>query len=73
LNSQGAIRGILGYAGKLGRFPALFYGAVGWAYGDFDFRGGPGAGGPIDTRAAQSGPDQAADHYQVGTVTNSMA
>lgn len=41
LNAQGSIRGILGYAGNLGSYPALFYGAFGWAYGDFDFKGGP--------------------------------
>ncbi len=46
LNMQGSIRGILGYAGNLGTRPALFYGAVGWAVGDFDFKGGP-AGAPF--------------------------
>lgn len=43
LNVQGAVRAILGYAGNLGTYPALFYGAAGWAVGDFDFRGGPSA------------------------------
>ncbi len=41
LNWQGSIRGVLGYAGNLGPNPALFYATAGWAYGDFDFRGGP--------------------------------
>jgi outer membrane immunogenic protein len=48
LNIQGSIRGILGFAGNLGAYPALFYGAVGWAVGDFDFKGGP-AGAPFGT------------------------
>ena len=40
-NWQGSIRGVLGYAGNLGPNPALFYATAGWAYGDFDFQGGP--------------------------------
>lgn len=41
LNWQGTVRGVLGYATALGTRPALFYGALGYSYGDFDFRGGP--------------------------------
>lgn len=41
LNWQGTVRGVLGYATMLGTRPALFYGALGYSYGDFDFRGGP--------------------------------
>ena len=48
LNWQGSIRGRLGYAsGK-----ALFYVTGGWAFGDFDFNGGPAgnfAGGYSET------------------------
>jgi len=41
LNWQGTVRGVLGYATMLGTRPALFYGALGYSYGDFDFKGGP--------------------------------
>ncbi|MDX8353861.1 outer membrane protein [Cognatiyoonia sp. IB215182] len=44
---QGSIRAVLGYASQLGGRPALFYGTVGYAVGEFDFRGGP-AGSPLD-------------------------
>ena len=43
LNWQGSIRGVLGFAGNIGPNPALFYGTLGWASGDFDFYGGPAA------------------------------
>lgn len=43
LNWQGSVRGVVGLAGNLGTRPALFYGTAGWAYGDFDFNGGPSA------------------------------
>ncbi len=41
LNWQGSVRAVVGYAGNLGSNPALFYATGGYAYGDFDFRGGP--------------------------------
>lgn len=44
LNWQGSIRGVLGYAGAMFNNPTLFYGTLGYAYGDFDFTGGPVAG-----------------------------
>ncbi|SHL49036.1 outer membrane immunogenic protein [Roseovarius marisflavi] len=43
LNWQGSVRAVVGYAGNLGPNPALFYATGGYAYGDFDFRGGPAA------------------------------
>ena len=43
-NWQGSVRAVLGFAGNLGPNPALFYATAGWAYGDFDFQGGPAAG-----------------------------
>lgn len=45
LNWQGTVRGVLGYATAFGTRPALFYGALGWSYGDFDFGGGPAPAG----------------------------
>ncbi len=45
LNWQGSIRAILGLATSLGSKPTLFYGTLGWAYGDFDFNGGPSGAG----------------------------
>ena len=45
LNWQGSIRAVLGYATSLGTKPTLFYGTLGWAYGDFDFNGGPAGAG----------------------------
>jgi outer membrane immunogenic protein len=42
LNWQGSVRGRVGIASG----PALYYLTAGWAFGDFDFGGGP-AGGPI--------------------------
>ena len=42
-NWQGSIRAILGFAGNIGPNPALFYGTLGWAYADYDFKGGPAA------------------------------
>lgn len=44
LNWQGSVRGVLGYATAFGTRPALIYGALGYSYGDFDFKGGPAAG-----------------------------
>lgn len=43
LNWQSSIRGVLGYAGQMFNTPTLFYGTLGYAYGDFDFTGGPAA------------------------------
>ncbi|MDA3858631.1 MAG: porin family protein [Roseovarius sp.] len=69
LNWQGSVRAVLGYAGNLGTSPALFYATGGYAYGDFDFSGGPSAaannkysdkldgwtiGAGIDTRIANN-------------------
>ncbi len=45
---QGSIRAVLGYAGQLGGQPALFYGTVGYAFGEFEFRGGPAGPSPED-------------------------
>jgi len=45
LNWQGTVRGVLGYATALGTRPSLFYGALGYSYGDFDFGGGPAPAG----------------------------
>lgn len=45
LNWQGSIRAILGLATYLGSKPTLFYSSLGWAYGDFDFNGGPAGAG----------------------------
>lgn len=41
LNWQGSIRGVLGYSGQMFSTSTLFYGTLGYAYGDFDFTGGP--------------------------------
>ena len=69
LNWQGSLRAVLGYSGNLGSYPALFYATAGYAYGDFDFQGGPSAapnnaysdsldgwtiGAGIDTRLANN-------------------
>lgn len=54
LNWQGSVRGVLGYAGTMFSRPTLFYGTVGYAYGDFDFRGGPAA---APTNAFSDGVD----------------
>ena len=45
LNWQGSIRFMMGMVASLGGKPAYYYGTAGLAYGDFDFRGGPAAGG----------------------------
>lgn len=69
LNWQGTVRAVLGVAGNLGSYPALFYATAGYAYGDFDFQGGSSAaptnaysdkldgwtiGAGIDTRLANN-------------------
>ena len=51
LNWQGSIRGVVGYAAQMGNRPTLYYATAGWAYGDFDFQGGPSAA-PTNTYSA---------------------
>jgi outer membrane immunogenic protein len=45
LNWQGSVRAKVGLAGSFGGKPTLYYGTVGWAFGGFDFQGGPPGGG----------------------------